>query len=62
MESYNYPVGIEGGNGGNCPTQNLVDAYETTDGCPVVWLMEYGLRMAAVCLTRQNHTITVTRV
>jgi hypothetical protein len=28
FESYNYPVGIEGGNGGNCPTQTLVDAYE----------------------------------
>lgn len=26
------------------------------------WSMERGLRMAAVCLTRQNHTITVTRV
>lgn len=35
MESYNYPAGIEGGKGGNCPTQNLVDAYETTDGYPV---------------------------
>lgn len=32
MESYNYPVGIEGGKGGNCPTQNMVDAYETIDG------------------------------
>lgn len=28
FEKYNYPVGIEGGNGGNCPTQTLVDAYE----------------------------------
>ncbi len=28
FEGYNYPVGIEGGNGGNCPTQTLVDAYE----------------------------------
>lgn len=29
LESYNYPVGIEGGSdGANCPTQNLVDAYE----------------------------------
>ncbi|MGI6232492.1 MAG: RagB/SusD family nutrient uptake outer membrane protein [Prevotella sp.] len=28
FEGYNYPVGIEGGNGGNCPTQNLVDAYD----------------------------------
>ena len=28
FEGYNYPIGIEGGNGGNCPTQTLVDAYE----------------------------------
>ena len=28
FEKYNYPIGIEGGAGGNCPTQNLVDAYE----------------------------------
>ena len=28
FEGYNYPVGIEGGAGGNCPTQTLVDAYE----------------------------------
>lgn len=28
FEGYNYPAGIEGGNGGNCPTQTLVDAYE----------------------------------
>lgn len=28
VESNNYPVGIEGGAGGNCPTQNLVDAYD----------------------------------
>lgn len=30
-ESYNFPVGVEGGKGGNCPTQNLVDAYEDGD-------------------------------
>jgi len=32
FETYNFPVGISGagagGGGGNCPTQNLVDAYE----------------------------------
>jgi hypothetical protein len=28
FERYNYPVGVENGNSGNCPTQNLVDAYE----------------------------------
>jgi hypothetical protein len=26
-ESINYPIGVEGGNTGNCPTQNLVDCY-----------------------------------
>lgn len=35
VESYNYPVGIEGGSGGNCPTQNLVDAYDMVDGKPI---------------------------
>lgn len=28
IESYNFPKGVEGGNSGNCPTQNMVDAYE----------------------------------
>ncbi len=28
LEYYNFPVGIEGGGSGNCPTQTLVDAYE----------------------------------
>ena len=28
FEYYNYPRGVENGNGGNCPTQTLVDAYE----------------------------------
>lgn len=28
FESYNFPAGVEGGKGGNCPTQTLVDAYE----------------------------------
>ena len=32
VESNNYPVGIEGGVGGNCPTQNLVDAYDMING------------------------------
>lgn len=35
VEGYNYPVGIEGGNGGNCPTQNLVDAYDMTNGMSI---------------------------
>ena len=28
LEEYNFPIGVPGGNSGNCPTQNLVDAYE----------------------------------
>ncbi|MCD8103375.1 MAG: RagB/SusD family nutrient uptake outer membrane protein, partial [Alistipes sp.] len=28
VEGYNFPIGIEGGNSGNCPTQTLVDAYQ----------------------------------
>ena len=28
LEKANFPVGLEGCNGGNCPTQDLVDAYE----------------------------------
>ena len=34
VESYNYPAGLTGSKGGNCPTQTLVDAYEMTDGKP----------------------------
>lgn len=32
VEGYNYPVGLEGAKGGNCPTQNLVDAYCMLNG------------------------------
>ncbi len=28
FEKANFPIGFEGGNTGNCPTQNLVDSYE----------------------------------
>lgn len=35
VEGYNYPVGIEGGTGGNCPTQNLVDAYDMKNGMAI---------------------------
>lgn len=35
VEGYNYPAGIEGGTGGNCPTQNLVDAYDMANGLPI---------------------------
>lgn len=35
VEGYNYPAGIEGGTGGNCPTQNLVDAYDMKNGKPI---------------------------
>lgn len=35
FEKRNFPVGMEGGNGGNCPTENLVSAYEMTNGLPI---------------------------
>jgi len=35
FEKRNFPIGMEGGNGGNCPTENLVSAYETTNGLAI---------------------------
>lgn len=35
VETYNFPIGLENAGGGNCPTQNLVDAYETTNGLSI---------------------------
>ncbi len=35
FEKRNFPIGMEGGNGGNCPTENLVSAYEMTNGLPI---------------------------
>ena len=32
FERQNYPVGLEGGSSGNCPTQTLVDQYEYQSG------------------------------
>lgn len=31
FEKYNFPIGLENAGGGNCPTQNLVEAYEEGD-------------------------------
>ena len=35
FESYNFPVGYSSGQGGNCPTQDFVDAFDCTDGLPI---------------------------
>ncbi|WP_299231747.1 RagB/SusD family nutrient uptake outer membrane protein [uncultured Bacteroides sp.] len=37
FEQLNLPIGFEGGNSGNVPTQNLVDAYEMKSGEPFDW-------------------------
>lgn len=37
FERANYPIGYDGGQSGTTPTQNLVDAYEMTDGSPFSW-------------------------
>lgn len=35
-EKYNFPIGMANAGGGNCPTQNLVDAYEmVATGLPI---------------------------
>ncbi|MDE6017637.1 MAG: RagB/SusD family nutrient uptake outer membrane protein [Muribaculaceae bacterium] len=35
METRNFPIGMNGAGGGNCPTENLVSAYETKNGLPI---------------------------
>ena len=35
FESYNFPTGYSSAQGGNCPTQDLVDAFECTDGLSI---------------------------
>lgn len=37
FEAINLPIGFENGNSGSTPTQNLVDAYEMSDGTPFDW-------------------------
>lgn len=32
VEIFNFPIGVENGQGGNCPTQSLVDVYEYKSG------------------------------
>ena len=32
LEKLNFPIGLEGGRGGNCPSQNLVDVYDMRIG------------------------------
>lgn len=34
-EKYNFPIGMASAGGGNCPTENLVSAYEMTNGLPI---------------------------
>ena len=35
FEKYNFPIGMENAGGGNCPTENLVSAYETKNGLSI---------------------------
>lgn len=37
LEQNNFPIGVQGGNSGNCPSQNLVEAYDLKDGSVVDW-------------------------
>jgi hypothetical protein len=38
FETLNYPIGYQSGKTGTCPTQNLVDAYDMTNGSTFDWL------------------------
>ena len=37
LESTNFPIGVEGGNSGACPSQNLAEAFDMKDGTPFDW-------------------------
>ncbi len=37
FETLNYSVGFNGGKTGTCPSQNLIDAYEMSDGSAFDW-------------------------
>jgi hypothetical protein len=37
FDAANYPISIPGGKTGTCPTAELVDAYEMSDGTPFDW-------------------------
>lgn len=37
FEARNLPIGFEGAQGGNTPTQNFVDEFEMVDGTPFDW-------------------------
>lgn len=37
FEAANFPMGVEGGKTSTCPTENLVSAYEMTDGNKFDW-------------------------
>lgn len=51
-EQYNYPIGVENGQGGMCPTQTLVDAYEYSDGTNQTFGERYAT--ATVNVTARN--------
>lgn len=50
-ESYNYPIGVENGQGGMCPTQTLVDMYEYNDATGQTFGERYG---SSANITREN--------
>lgn len=37
LESSNFPIGVEGGNSGTCPSQNLAESFDMLDGTPFDW-------------------------
>lgn len=60
METSNFPAGLENCKGGNCPTQNLVDAYEMADGKP--WDQSAFYDPANPCANRDPRLATTIAV
>lgn len=51
FEANNFPMGMEGGSSGMCPTQNLVDAFGTSTGTAFDW---NNPTMAAAPFTKRD--------
>ncbi len=54
-ERTNFPIGLEGGKSGNCPTQNLVDAFDMKTGFTLNEAKPYENRDPRLALTVLYH-------
>ncbi len=45
FESYNFPIGYEGGSSGTCPTHNLAEAFDLANGTEFRWGVHKNIAM-----------------